>query len=197
MYSLLLAARYFSCSCLTTKIASVAAWDEAKLGIVDWHQLSDEAVHNPLQDFHDLFCQLETVVVALFQCIPLSLVEADNETAVSQRVPCLLLPDISKNCWTGCKVMTIIMFFGIWSVSTFNNVYPGLFIWDYHITQNIQTPKNLAIFVLNFKNQIVGLLFVDSSESAGWVATWSAITNCAIWSGSILFDMLYILGFFW
>ena len=53
----LLAARYFSCSCLTTKIASVVpAWDEAKLGIVDWHKMSDEAVHNPLQDFHDLLC---------------------------------------------------------------------------------------------------------------------------------------------
>ena len=56
------------------------AWEEAKLGIVDWHQLSDDAVHNPLQDFHDLLCQLETAVVAPFHCIPPTLVEADNET---------------------------------------------------------------------------------------------------------------------
>ena len=53
-------------------------WDEAKLGIVNWHQLSDKAVQNPLQVFHDLLCQLETTVVAPFQCIPLSLVVDTN-----------------------------------------------------------------------------------------------------------------------
>ena len=76
-----------SCSFLTTKIASVVplpgtkqAW-ESSINTV----LFDEAVHNPLQDFHDLLCQLETAVVAPFQCIPLSLVEADNETLLPVR----------------------------------------------------------------------------------------------------------------
>ena len=36
--------------------SSASVRDEAKLGIVDWHQLSDEAVHNHLQDFHNLLC---------------------------------------------------------------------------------------------------------------------------------------------
>ena len=48
-------------------------------------QLSDEAVHNPLRDFHDLLCQLETAVVFPFQCNPLTLVEADNETLLPVR----------------------------------------------------------------------------------------------------------------
>ena len=62
MKSLLLAARYFSCSCLTTEFASVVPlpgtepnWESS----IDTN-LSDEAVDNPLQDFHHLFCQLET-----------------------------------------------------------------------------------------------------------------------------------------
>ena len=81
MLRLLLAARLLlqlpdnkECTCCAS------AWDEDKLGLVDWHQLSDKAFHNPLQDFHDLLCQLETAVVAPFQCIPFTLVEADNET---------------------------------------------------------------------------------------------------------------------
>ena len=42
--------------------------------------MSDENIHNPLQDFHDLLFQLETAVVAPIQYIPLAIVEADNET---------------------------------------------------------------------------------------------------------------------
>ena len=61
-------------------ICCASTWDKAKLGIMDWHHLSDKAVHNPLQDFYDLFCQLETTVVTPFQFIPLTLVETDNET---------------------------------------------------------------------------------------------------------------------
>ena len=52
----------------------------AKLGIVGWHQLSVGAVHNPLQKFHDLFCQLEITIVAPVECIPLTLVQTNNET---------------------------------------------------------------------------------------------------------------------
>ena len=40
------------------------------------------------QHFHDLLYQLYTALVSPFPCIPLNLVEADNETAPSQRVPC-------------------------------------------------------------------------------------------------------------
>ena len=66
-------------------VCCASAWDEAKLGIVDWHHLFDEAVHNPLQDFHDLLCQLETAVVAHFQCTPLTFVVTDNETLLPVR----------------------------------------------------------------------------------------------------------------
>ena len=61
--------------------------------------MSDEAVHNPLQDFHDLLCQLETGVVAPFQCSPLTLVEADNETLLLVRGYLV----ITNDC--GCEVM--------------------------------------------------------------------------------------------
>ena len=61
-------------------VCCASAWDEAKLGILDRHQLSDEAVHKSLQNFHNLLCQLETAVVAPFQCIPFTFVEADIET---------------------------------------------------------------------------------------------------------------------
>ena len=75
--SLLLAARYFSCSCLTTKIVSVVPLPGTK---PNWETSidtgwSDEAIHNPLLDFHDLLSQLETAVIAPFQCISLSLIE--------------------------------------------------------------------------------------------------------------------------
>ena len=53
--------------------------------LTERHQLSDEAVHNPLQDFHNLLCQLETAVVAPFQYVTFSLVEADNETLLPVR----------------------------------------------------------------------------------------------------------------
>ena len=44
------------------------------------------AIHNPLQDFHDL---LEIAVFSPFQSIPLTLIETDNENLPpSQRVPC-------------------------------------------------------------------------------------------------------------
>ena len=78
-----------NCVCCTS------AWVEAKLGIVDWHQLSEEAVHNPLQDFHNLLCQLQTAVVAPFQYIPLSLVEADNETLLPVRGHLAIVNDCS------------------------------------------------------------------------------------------------------
>ena len=79
---------WVSCWQLDTSLA--AAWQQ-RLHLLclylGWSQTgncqltpSDEAVHNPLQNFHDLLCQLETAVVAPFQWITLTLVEADNET---------------------------------------------------------------------------------------------------------------------
>ena len=67
-------------------------------GIVDWHQLSDEAIHNPLQDFHDLLCQLEAAVVSPFQCIPFHCNPCRGRqwnSAPNQRVPCQQLNDSS------------------------------------------------------------------------------------------------------
>lgn len=59
---------------------------EAELGIISQYQLLDEAVHNPLQNLHDLLCQLEITVVAPVQGIPLALVEADNEVLLPVNV---------------------------------------------------------------------------------------------------------------
>ena len=82
-----MAARYFSCSCLTSKIASIVPLPGTK---PNWESSIDtncliEAFHNPLQDFRNLLCQLQTAVVAPFQCVPFSFVEADNETLLPVR----------------------------------------------------------------------------------------------------------------
>ena len=42
--------------------------------------MSDEDIHNPPQDLHDLLCQHETAVVAPLQCTLLTLVEPASVT---------------------------------------------------------------------------------------------------------------------
>ena len=70
-------------------VCCASALDEAKLVIVDWRQMSDEAVHNPFKDFHNLLCQLETAVISPLHCILLTLEEGRQwNSALSQRVPC-------------------------------------------------------------------------------------------------------------
>ena len=71
-------------SCWQLDASLAAAWQQRFrllclcLGIVSWH-------HSPLQDFHDLLCQLETMVVAPFQCIP---PYPQWNSTPSWRVPC-------------------------------------------------------------------------------------------------------------
>ena len=78
-------------------ICCASAWDKARLGIIHWHQLSDEAVNNPLQDFHDLLYQLLNMWLSPFSCILLTLVEADNKTLLTVRE----YPAIAIDC--SCK----------------------------------------------------------------------------------------------
>ena len=75
-------------------ICCASARDKAKLGIVDWHQLSDEAVLNPLQDFHDLLYQLYTALVSPFPCIPLTLVQRQTMKLLCVRE----YPAIANDC---------------------------------------------------------------------------------------------------
>ena len=50
----------------------------------NWESSNDTnrlmSIHNPTQVFHHLLCQLETAVFAPLQCLPLTLVEAEDET---------------------------------------------------------------------------------------------------------------------
>ena len=91
-----MAGRYFSCSCLTTKIVSVVPLPGTNL---DWHQLSDEA-QRPSTILSRTFmtCSVRLIVVP-FQCIPLNLVEGDNETLLQVRGYLAIANDCS------CKVM--------------------------------------------------------------------------------------------
>ena len=70
-----------SCSCLTTKTASVVPLPRTKPNWVS--SVDTTCLIRPstiLSRTHDLLCQLETRVVSPVQCIPFTLVETDNET---------------------------------------------------------------------------------------------------------------------
>ena len=69
-----------------------------------------ETIHNPLQDFHDLLCQLETAESSRFQCIRLTLVQTDSETLLPVKGYLAITNDCSCEvtdhggaCVTGCS----------------------------------------------------------------------------------------------
>ena len=63
-------------------ICCAPTWDKPKLRFVNSHHLSNEAVSNPLNDFHSLLCQFKSSKVASVQSITISLVKAIDREAL-------------------------------------------------------------------------------------------------------------------